>query len=498
MRKILILAALCSMAVAQTSRREVFAKINDEVNANAQAYATLGDACRTIGHRLTGSPNGAMAEQYVYEKLKSYGFEDVQYMPFEVQAWSRISCTTSVQIDHPSATAGRKQKTKGFGTQKTLASVALAHTPAQANVTQTLVDAGNGLAEDWDRISKQVKGRIALVNLDVVVPKGQTAPPNLHRSEKTQLAINHGAAGVMFINGRKGGTLLTGTCSVTGELVNIPVVCITLEDGAELRDALSKGKSVQATLSMTNNTGRISARNVIATLPGTDLKDEVIVVGGHLDSWDLSVGAIDNGVGSFSILDMARTYQVLKLQPRRTIRFCFFMGEEEGLLGSEHMVKLAKEDGSIGDIRLMMNLDMTMNAMGWNSMGRPEMDSLLNAIGRDMQVIDTVYKNTLSCGAGLHSDHQPFMLEGVPTLNANSNAEGHIYGCYHSSCDEFDLVNKQHLHNNVRFAGMMLYALACEDRIPARHLEFEEVRDFCIKYNLKDKLEIQQSWRWGN
>jgi Zn-dependent M28 family amino/carboxypeptidase len=90
---------------------------------------------------------------------------------------------------------------------------------------------------------------------------------------------------------------------------------------------------------MTNFSGMIKARNVIATIKGKTMPNEKVVVGGHLDSWDLATGAIDNGIGSFSVLDMARTFKVLNLQPERTVEFVMFMGEEEGLLGSKAYVR---------------------------------------------------------------------------------------------------------------------------------------------------------------
>ena len=84
---------------------------------------------------------------------------------------------------------------------------------------------------------------------------------------------------------------------------------------------------------MTNVSKKIKARNVIATLPGKS--DDRIVIGGHLDSWDLATGAADNGLGSFTIIDIARIFKVLKIKPKRTIDFVLFMGEEQGAVQSE-------------------------------------------------------------------------------------------------------------------------------------------------------------------
>ena len=110
-------------------------------------------------------------------------------------------------------------------------------------------------------------------------------------------------------------------------------------------------KIYTARIQVQNTSDEITARNVIATVKGTDLAEEVVLVGGHLDSWDLATGALDNGIGSFTITDIARTFRKLNLAPRRTVRFVLFMGEEEGLLGSTDYVEYLKSTGEIENIR---------------------------------------------------------------------------------------------------------------------------------------------------
>src|SRR6185436_18285619 len=126
----------------------------------------------------------------------------------------------------------------------------------------------------------------------------------------------------------------------------IPAVCISKEDGEKLRMQLENGK-LYSHITMTNFSGMIKARNVIGTIKGKTFPNEKIIVGGHLDSWDLATGAIDNGIGSFSVLDMARTFKALKLQPARSVEFVMFMGEEEGLLGSKAYLAQAIKDKSV-------------------------------------------------------------------------------------------------------------------------------------------------------
>ena len=247
---------------------------------------------------------------------------------------------------------------------------------------------------------------------------------------------------------------------------------------------------------MTNNSDLINARNVVATLKGTSLPDEIIVIGGHLDSWDLATGAIDNGIGSFAVLDIARAFMANQLKPKRTVKFVMFMGEEQGLFGSRHMVDLAVESSQIEQIKYMFNLDMSGNPKGINAGGKIDDQSFYDQLNDDLNAIDTAFSGGFSNRSGLHSDHQPFMLEGVPILGVKSNLDRSIYGCYHADCDDFNLVNEQHITNTARFGSMMLYALANAEKLPATKMDSETTKQFMIDNDLKEKLIIGGDWRW--
>ena len=474
----LFFSATALTAQTNSNWKGVFEKINTEVQTNSKAYSTLKDASEKIGHRLTGSVNGKKAEEYAYNLFKSYGFK-VKYQAFEVESWSRGTIKTRV------------------GTESKLVevkSVSLAHSPVSSDVTAGLVDMGNGLEEDYLNDPDRVKGKMALVYLGIL-PGSNAGAKNLHRSEKTALATKNGAAGIIIFNTVPGGVLLTGTASVTGKLIPIPAVCIGLEDGMRLKELMQK-EPLQAAVSMTNFSGLIKARNVIATLKGSELEKEKIVVGGHLDSWDLATGAIDNGIGSFSIMDMARTFGVLKLKPKRNIEFVMFMGEEQGLLGSKAYIEKAVKDGSLNQVRYMLNYDMSNDPKGFSS-SSADSKELFQEIGSMATAIDTSFKNLFSSGAGLHSDHQPFMLHGVPTGGAAGGKLPNNSGrCYHADCDSFDLVDEQGMKNTVRFNSMLLYGLADTKEIAAKRLTDLQTRDFLMKNNLKEALEIAGEWRW--
>ncbi|MEI6264044.1 MAG: M28 family peptidase [Sphingobacteriia bacterium] len=459
---------------------KIFSSINSEVQSNSKAYSSLKTATETIGHRLTGSANGKKAEEFAYNLLKSYGFKDVRYQPFEVESWSRGTLDVKIGSD--------------INNLQPIKSVTLAHSPVKASVQLELADMGNGLEEDYVNNPGKVTGKIALVYLGVL-PGSKPGTKTLHRSEKTALATKYGAKGIIIINTADGGILLTGTASVTGKLIPIPAVCVGKEDGLQLKQAVAL-KNHFAAIQMTNFSGLIKARNVIATIKGKSIPKEKVVVGGHLDSWDLATGAIDNGIGSFAVIDMARTFQALKLQPARTVEFILFMGEEEGLLGSRAYVDAAIKDKSIDQLRYMLNYDMTNDPKGYSTTAE-ESKELFQSIGAIAQTFDTSYKNTFRAGAGLHSDHQPFMLHGVPTGGgAGGTLPNNSGPCYHADCDNFKLVDEKGIKNTVRFSSMLLYGIADAKEIKAKHFSDEETKAFLLKNNLKEPLQIAGEWRW--
>ncbi len=470
-----VLLSSCTENKKEESNAELFARIDTEIKENSEAYSSLKDAIKTIGHRLTGSSNGAKAEAYVFNKFKEYGFENVAYQVFEVEAWSRGEVSLIIDGD-------------------SMAVVTLGHSPVKSEISGEIVDMGNGLEEDYLSNPDAVKGKIAFVSIGIL-EGSKEGLQNLHRSEKSALAIQYGARGIIISNKVANGVLLTGTASVTGALLPIPAVCIGKEDGEALQEKLKNGKAI-ANIKMTNHSNMIKARNVIATIEGSELPGEEIILGGHLDSWDLATGAIDNGIGSFAVLDIGRAFKANHLRPKRTVKFVLFMGEEQGLLGSKYMVEQAIKNGSIDQIKYMMNLDMSGNPKGMNAGGKLDDENFFTDLGAMIQQQDSIYQNTFSNRSGLHSDHQPFMLEGIPILSVHSNLDRSIYDCYHADCDDFNLVNKDHITNTSRFGTMILYGLANAEKLPAAKMDSETTKQFMIDNNLKEKLIIGGDWKW--
>ena len=458
---------------AQTNQ-QVLDLINNEVQQNSEAYQQLKKATETIGHRATGTENGRKAEEYAADLLRSYGYE-VSFQEFTFSGWNRKSLDLKIN-------------------NQPIKAVALAHSPANVNLSGELIDLGNGLEEDYKKIGDKVKGKIVFAALGLLdeTPK---EIENLHRSEKTALAEKYGAKGIILFNRPAGGILLTGTASVTGKIIKIPAINISLEDGLKIKENLTKGKEI-AKIKMKNDVGQMKGRNIIAKKIGSQFPNEKIVLGGHLDSWDLATGAIDNGVGSFSVMDIARTYKKLNLQNDRTIEFVLFMGEEVGLVGSKHYVNQALKDGSINQIKAMSNMDMTTNPKSYYSTMESNL-SILTDYANDVQKVIPDFKLKTFASVDLHSDHQPFMLQGLPIIGlSDSQFTKGALNCYHANCDTFDYVEEVGLKNNVILETYLLYRLSNLKDIPSKRWNEQEIKEALIKGNLETPLRVSGDWRW--
>ena len=474
--KIILTACFISstMLLSAQTNQEILNLINNEVEVNSEAYSQLKKATETIGHRATGTENGRKAEEYAANLLRSYGY-DVSFQEFSFNGWNRKSLNLKIN-------------------NQPIKAVALAHSPANVKLSGELIDLGNGLEDDYKQLGDKVKGKVVFAALGLLEGTSKEIE-NLHRSEKTALAEKYGAKGIILFNRPAGGILLTGTASVTGDIIKIPAINISLEDGLKIKEQLTKRKEV-AKIEMKNDVGQMKGRNIIARKIGSKFPKEKIVLGGHLDSWDLATGAIDNGVGSFSVIDIARTYKKLNLQNDRTLEFVLFMGEEVGLLGSKHYVEQAIKDGSINQIKAMSNMDMTTNPKAYYSTMDANLN-VLNEYAKDVQKLIPDFKLNAFSSVDLHSDHQPFMLQGVPIIGlSDSQFTKGALNCYHANCDTFDYVEEIGLKNNVILETYLLYRLSNLNDLPAKRWTEEEIKTNLIKGNLETPLRISGDWRW--
>ena len=238
------------------------------------------------------------------------------------------------------------------------------------------------------------------------------------------------------------------------------------------------------------------ARNLVATVWAPVPSKEFILVCGHLDSWDLATGAIDNGIGSFTMLDIARAVQSQKDHLRRNVIFLWTMGEELGLLGSKHFVNEKKKAGKLSQIKAVVNLDMAGNPVGFNDFAWPASNSWFTKVNKEISLYVPSYQKIEEHQPDLHSDHQPFMLEGIPVFSSISQLPDSVYRCYHANCDNFNLVRSDDMKNSALVHSLMVMQMATDRKIPFRAMNDEKLVKWLEFHKLKEKLVISKEWKW--
>jgi carboxypeptidase Q len=209
-------------------------------------------------------------------------------------------------------------------------------------------------------------------------------------------------------------------------------------------------------ISMPNTIGPpIMTSNVVAELKGSELPNEVVILGAHLDSWELGTGALDNGCNAALVIDSLRAIKAAGVRPRRTIRFVLFSGEEEGERGSMAYVNAHKNE--LDNVVGMLTLDAGSGPItGFSTGGRKDVDAALAPMLRPF----APWKgDQLTNDAWTGTDHYDFMMEGVPTLVANQLEANYLVN-YHATSDTFDKVDFAQLKKNEAMAAELVFELA--------------------------------------
>src|SRR6266852_1480825 len=223
---------------------------------------------------------------------------------------------------------------------------------------------------------------------------------------------------------------------------------------------LLDGGPVQAEVEISNSASKkpVEVYNTVAEIPGSEKRDEVVIIGGHLDSWDLGTGATDNGTGAMAVLEAARALQQLGVKPKRTIRFVLFTGEEQGLVGSRAYVKAhEKELEKISGVLVHdsgTGRVLTIGLMG-NYAVRETIDRALNPLARMKEI--GLAEPTLRSEGG--SDHIPFDQAGVPGFWCVQDGVDYDK-THHSQADTLDRVRWEDLAEGAQVLAVFAYNVA--------------------------------------
>ncbi len=453
---------------AVEARRDRVARVTGEVFAGSETGANLRVLCDEIGGRLAGTEGSRRSLAWAADVMKRYGLENVREETYEFPGWFRGAFSCEV-------VSPRRIALHALSLGNSLA------TPA-GGIEAEVVDAAHGNPVELDRLGDLLRGRYALV-LDEPMPGGRW----MHRSEIMLEVSKRGAAGLLFQTVEPGEIPVTGTCWNKG-ISPIPGVGLSKEDGEWIRRELAAGRKVVVRVEAANETRPATAANLVGEIPGTG--PEHVIVGGHIDSWDLSPGAVDNGTGTVVVLEAARALARAGLKPRASIRFVLFTGEESGLYGSNAYA--AAHEAELPRCRAMINCDMEGTPVGIRAMGheeaRPFLEELLGALpGFELSA-------PLSFRAGIYGDQQAFLLEGVPVVVPSSRLGAESERYYHTIADTYDKAELRPLPACAAFVAAIALEIAWPEGRPIGFLDAAGVDRVVRDNKLQESLEAWGDW----
>lgn len=448
---LLFLAAFIT-SVAQSGDEFTIRKIYDKALAEGQSYQMLDYLSNKIGARLSGSPGAAAAVEWSRHVMENYGFDSVWLQPVMVPHWVRGQ-----------KEIGRVINSKKMGTVD-LSVCALGGSVGTSpeGLSASIVEVKN-FEELASLGTNQVKGKFVFFNRPMDPTQLQTfaaygGAVNQRGSGAAQ-AAKYGAVGVivrsMGINPED--YPHTGGMRYETGVAMIPAMAVSTKHADLLSKLLKEDKNLTFYMEMhCQILEDAPSFNVVGEIRGTEYKDEIIVVGGHLDSWDLGQGAHDDGAGCVQSIEVLRIFKVMGYKPKRTIRAVMFMNEENGLRGGQKYAELAKlnKENHIAAIESdrggFTPRGFTISAPEGQPQKRTQIQSwkpLLEPYG---------LSDFSQPGGG--ADIGPLAPQGVTLIGFLPDSQRY-FNYHHTSVDTFDKVDKRELELGSASMAALVYLI---------------------------------------
>lgn len=438
-------------------------------------FSDLRELCDGIGGRPTGSPASDRAIEWAAKKFHDIGIQSVSVEPFTAKSlWLPVSAEAAAvspaKFNLRIAAAPMSPSTKG-------------------TIEARIIDAGDGTPADFARLGGTVRGSILLVHSSVMKSFDDLFAEYMRNPGLIDAARKHQPVAILLESTRPRGLLYRHPISLGIDYAPVPAAVISREH-AERLARLAEKDEVRVRLTITNKTApSYESKNVIAEIPGREKPEEIVLVGAHLDSWDLGTGAEDNGVNVALVVDLARAFHDLGIVPRRTVRFALFTGEEQGMLGSEAYV--ARHTKELDKFAAVIIFDTGSGHLtgfylnGRDELRKPITDALaaVEGLGADQHLTDALDG----------TDNFDFMISGVPNLVGNQDPVPYLPD-YHSESDTFDRVNQKEEKVTEAVAAVLLWGLAENPERPAKRQTRAEVEKLVIDTKLDEQMKAFGQW----
>ena len=423
--------------------------IFDEALERGESYEMLHYLTKNIGGRLAGSPQAAAAVEWTRQKMMALGFDTVYLQPVMVPHWVRGE-----------KEVGRIVNSKKIGSMEVkVTSLGNAVGTGPGGTVAEVVE-----VKDFQELAalgeEGVKGKIVFFNRPMdsklIDTFGAYAGASNQRGSGASEASKYGAIGVVVrsLSSFKDDVLHTGSTNYALNIPKIPAVAITTNDADMLSELLADDPELKFYFETSAQMlPDVLSYNVIGEIKGSEFPEEIIAVGGHLDSWDLAEGAHDDGAGCMQSIEVLRLFKALDLRPKRTLRAVMFMNEENGLRGGRKYAEIAEENGE-KHIAAMESDRGGFLPIGFGVTGTSAQQ---NKIFGWKSLFEPFGIYQFKKGGG-GADISPLRTQDVPLIGYIPDSQRY-FKYHHTPIDNFEAVNQRELEMGAAAMASMIYLI---------------------------------------
>jgi len=508
-----ILSLLCLPVAAQNGSGDMLSRIRKEAMERSQIMRTMHMFTDLYGPRLTGSPNHKAAAEWAVKQMAAWGLENAHLEPWDFKHPGWLNERLTAHLISP--------------VKDPLVCEVLAWTPStkgtvQANAIQLVLP--DRVTQDQIKIffnnyKTKVRGKIVLIGKPTSVPVNLNPPPKRLNDEQVQQRFGPNPRPFPTpsptptpdpnaprpLTNRQINEQLDAFLRENGALVRVndagrefrqirafnnatfdvnkvvPTVVMSNEDFGRIARILNDGTDVVLEFNIVNHVypEGSTSYNTVAEIRGTDKADEVIMLGGHLDSWHAATGATDNAIGCTIMMEAARILKTLGVKPRRTIRVALWSGEEQGLLGSlayvkEHFGSFEDQKPGYEKFGGYFNIDSgTGRVRGASVFGPPEAANILREILEPFKgdgVVGTVTTRSRRLGG---SDNTSFNEAGLPGIGMGQDPIEYGTHTWHTNLDTYERILEDDVKKDAVVVAWSVYQLAMRDDLLPRFAKSE-------------------------
>jgi hypothetical protein len=525
---------LASVLVPVRAQEKIDPAINDKIRQeeeqHSQIMRTLHVLTDVYGPRVTGSPSLKAAGEWAITTMNSWGFTNGHLEPWEFGHPGWTNDYLSVNIVSPvkgplvAQASAWTPGTTGLVSAKVI-NLVLPHGPlmpasesgGRGGEPQHVGPTEEQLNAYLNSVKNEVRGKIVLAGKAAFVPVTLAPPPGRRNDEDLKrqydpnapegagrgggggrgnqpagppgtltarqvdrqvdaFLVANGAAGRVNDAGRALGQLIENHNRTYDVSKTVPTVVIRNEDYGRIARILADGTPVELEMNIVNTwypEGK-TAYNTIAEIPGSDKKDEVVMLGGHLDSWHVATGATDNAIGCATMMEAARILKAIGVKPRRTIRVALWSGEEEGLLGSlayvqQHFGSAENPKAEFAKLDAYLNIDSgTGRARGAGIFGPPEAAAIVRQALAPFQDLGVVGASATRSRMVTGTDSTSFNNAGLPGIGFGQDPIEYSSHTHHTNLDHYERIIEADVKASAISIAATLYQLAMRDEMVPR------------------------------